>query len=327
MSAGYQKRKALFDKFSGQLTILRDKGFIHGKPFVHQRSYLCPLCQREFSENDLYDAPGKNFLTLEDAPPDSLGGSKIALTCKECNSRAGHTLDFHLTEAIREVDASYFYPNKTERGTLDYQGKRLSVELTRQDDGTIQAYHRIKNNDPSILERFIYGINEGTIGPIINVKPPPSRVDQRKVNIALLKTHYIISFSRYGYLFLMDKVYNPIREQILNPNKIIFPYSPFIPDQFSEANVGTYYVTNGGMESILNVFVLRTKYSKTTFGGLLPVPVISMKQLVDEVDLQKNDRGVLTLNTTNYDPNVDPFRDYDEMMRIWRWIGAAKRTG
>lgn len=326
MSKGLAKRKQLFDKFSLQLGILRDKGFVRGRTFRFTTSYLCPLCLREFTGGDLYDTPGKNFLTLEDAPPDSLGGSKIALTCKECNSRAGHTLDFHLTETIREIDASYFYPGKTERGILDYEGKRLSVELTRKEDGTIQAYHRIKNNDPNILDRFIYGINEGTIGPIVNVKPPPSRVDPRKVIIALLKTHYIITFSKFGYLFLMDKIYNPIREQILNPHKATFEYSHFIPDQFSESQVGTYYVTSKGIESILNVFLLRTPYSKTVFGAVLPVPTIAVEHFLKEVSRKKNDRNLLTLDTTRYDPRADLFSNYAEMEKIWRWIASAKQA-
>lgn len=326
MAAGYNKRKAIFDRFSGQLSLLRGNGYVKGRPFNYEKSYVCPICMREFSEAHLTESNTSNFLTLEDAPPDSLGGSKIALTCKECNSTCGHTLDFHLTEAIREIDSSYFYPGSTERGTIDFDGKRLSVELKRNDDGSLEAYHRIKNNDPSFLERFIFGITEGSIGPILNVKPPPTRVDQRKMNIALLKTHYILTFSKFGYLFLMDKVYNSIREQIRNPDKIIWEYSPFIPNQFREQDTGLYYVHNKGMESVLNIFTLKTKYSKTVFGGLLPVPTISMEQFGKEVSRQKDTKDILKLDITKHDPQADLFRDTNEMKRIWNWIGQARVT-
>lgn len=42
----------------------------------------------------------ENPLTLEDAPPKSLGGKAHVLTCKECNNKAGQKIDYHLTERM-----------------------------------------------------------------------------------------------------------------------------------------------------------------------------------------------------------------------------------
>jgi HNH endonuclease len=58
--------------------------------------YLCPLCLKWFA--DLVD------LSLEHAPPESVGGRHIAVTCRDCNSTAGHTVDaeLRLAETIRE---------------------------------------------------------------------------------------------------------------------------------------------------------------------------------------------------------------------------------
>jgi hypothetical protein len=321
---GYNKRKIIFDKFSDQLSILRAKGFIKGKAFQYPKSYLCPLCLNEFSEHDLVERPTTNFLTLEDSPPASLGGSKIALTCKECNSRCGHELDYQLVEAIREVDNSYFYPGSKQHGIIDFEGKRLSVEITAQGDGQMTAYHRTKHNDPTILQRFIFGLKNSTVGPILNLKPPKSRVDQHKVGCALLKTHYIITFSKFGYLFLMDKVYNPIREQIRNPDKHILSDMPFLKDQFLEGDAGTYYVTDSGVESILNIFVLKTEYSKTIFGGFLPVPTITLPTYTTRIESKRGPGNVVKLYRSKYDPNADLFTDYSEMQKIWNWIGQAK---
>ncbi|MDD4438113.1 MAG: HNH endonuclease [Tissierellia bacterium] len=43
---------------------------------------------------------------MEDAPPKSLGGKANTLTCKTCNSKCGHEIDFHLTERLLEIDTS-----------------------------------------------------------------------------------------------------------------------------------------------------------------------------------------------------------------------------
>jgi hypothetical protein len=79
-----EKRKKLFASFSTQLALLQEKGVLN-IDVQSEKSYICPICQRQFSE-DYLDNSHKNYLTLEDAPPFALGGSKIALTCKECNN-------------------------------------------------------------------------------------------------------------------------------------------------------------------------------------------------------------------------------------------------
>lgn len=322
MTKGIDKRKNLFDKFSKQLAILRSEGFVKGN-FKYELSYLCPICLDEFSEQDLVEVPNKNYLTLEDAPPASLGGSKIALTCKTCNSRCGHEIDFHLTEALREIDASYFYTGSVQRGTIDYEGKRLNVEVSSEGNGTLTAYHRTKNNNPTLLERFIFSMKEKNLGPVLNFKPPKSRVNSKRVTYALLKAHYIITFSKFGYLFLMDEEYDPIREQLKNPDKDIFPYSPFIKNQFTESDIGTHYILDKGLESIFNIFMLKTDYSKTFFGGLLPMPKISFKEFADRIERKKGSDNAVKLYRTTYDPKANLFEDMSEMEKIWNWIGLA----
>jgi HNH endonuclease len=47
--------------------------------------YLRPLCIEWF------DDPAD--LTLEHAPPESIGGRHVAVTCRDCNSIGGHTVD------------------------------------------------------------------------------------------------------------------------------------------------------------------------------------------------------------------------------------------
>lgn len=318
MATGLERRQQLFNKFSNQLLLLKQSGIID-TTFKYAKPYLCPICLTEFTETDLQDN-SSNFLTLEDAPPDSLGGSKIALTCKKCNSECGHNIDNHLTEILRAIDASYFYKGSKRFGTITHEGQKLTVELTSQGDGTLTAYHRIKQNNPTLLDKFIFGLKNKTIGPLLNLDPPKIKFDSKRVNYAIVKAHYIITFSKFGYIFLLNKEYNAIREQLLNPDKEIYPWTPFIKDQFTNDKIGTYYVHNKGAESIFNIFSLKTDYSETLIGGLLPIPSIPITEFVKSIDGQKNHQNILTLDTTTYDPNADLFNDIAEIKKIVRWI-------
>ena len=46
-----------------------------------QGDYLCPLCLKSFTKQEV-----RKILTEEDVPQASLGGSRITLTCRQCNS-------------------------------------------------------------------------------------------------------------------------------------------------------------------------------------------------------------------------------------------------
>lgn len=313
----YQKRKTLFDKFSGQLHLMKNHGLLNIN-LKYDKTYICPICLEQFTERHLIQS-GDNYLTLEDAPPDSLKGSKIALTCRKCNNGCGQTIDFHLTEIIRQIDASYFYKDSVHHRKILFEGKPVNVELTSMGDGTLQAYHRIKTNNPNLLDKFIYALKEKTLGPLLNLEPAYSRVDNKRVNYALVKTTYIIIFAKFGYIFLLDPAYEPIRQQLLHPDQVIYPWTPFIKDQFTNAQVCTYYVHNPGLKSIFNIFSLRTEYSETLIGGLLPVPGITTEEFGKRIDATKDHEYHVVLDTTHYDPDAQIFSNMTELQKVRNW--------
>ena len=318
MSQGLEKRKQLFAKFSKQLLLLKQNGIINNN-FKNTNPYLCPICLNEFNENDLTPS-ANNFLTLEDAPPYSLRGSKIALTCKKCNNDCGTEIDKHLTEGVRAIDASYFYKGSKQSGTIQHDGQKITVELTSLGNGTLTAYHRIKQNNPNALDKFIYALKNKSIGPLLNLDPPKINFDSKRVNYALVKSNYVITFAKFGYIFLMDKRYDSIRQQLLNPGEEIYPWAPFIKNQFTADSIGTHYVYNKGTQSIFNIFALRTAYSETLIGGLLPLPGISMSEFTSRIDAQRDPHNVVILDTTKYDPDADLFTDINQIMKIHNWI-------
>ena len=72
--------------------------------------YVCPQCLNAFPESALL----AGWLTQEHVPPESVGGKKIVLTCKNCNNTAGHSTD---ADMRREADI------------LDFFGKRIDPAL------------------------------------------------------------------------------------------------------------------------------------------------------------------------------------------------------
>ncbi len=93
---GEDKRQRIFVKYKNNLNLLVNNAFIKNEIDV----YICPMCLKVHQTIN-----EKDPLTLEDAPPKSLGGTANTLTCKSCNNTAGHKIDFHLTERLNEIDS------------------------------------------------------------------------------------------------------------------------------------------------------------------------------------------------------------------------------
>jgi hypothetical protein len=82
--------------------------------------YVCPLCLRPFDHTALHTE-----LTIEHVPPESLGGKELVLTCRDCNSHAGHTIDAH----ARRQDVALGFLTGSARGTAPVTIIRNGVPL------------------------------------------------------------------------------------------------------------------------------------------------------------------------------------------------------
>lgn len=325
MSNSLESRRKLFNLFSSQLHLLKENGIIDIE-LKYEKTYICPICVRQFEENDIISNPNKNFLTEEDAPPAKLGGRRIALTCKECNSGAGHEVDVHLINRIKLIDAQQFYKGSMQYGYIEHEGENFLAEITSEGNGTLKVFHRTKNNNPTLLDKFMYAIKNKTAGPFLNIKPREQKNDDTRVNLAMLKTNYIITFSKFGYIFLLDEYYDNIRQEIRDMDK---GYSGqiFINNQFQRNQTGTYYVMNPNAKSIFNIFSLNTEYSETVIGAILPFPRRTPEEIHRNLvnggyEIGQEGSVGVNLDTTNYDPNANFFNDLKEIRKIVNWKNA-----
>ena len=155
---------------------------------------------------------------------------------------------------------------------------------------------------------------------VLNLEPPGrSKVDPKRVNYALVKTNYIITFAKFGYIFLLDPQYDNIRRQLLEPENIHYPWTPFLKDQMTSENIGTYYVDNPGLGSILNIFALRTEYSETIIAGTLPLPFLSTEEYGARIDAAKDHNDEFELVTMSYDPEANLFNNWVEIRKVLNW--------
>ena len=84
--------------------------------------YVCPLCVHAF--------PSIDDLSFEHAPPESVGGREVCLTCKSCNNTAGAGVDKELRRALDHRDW-WRGTGKPVRARLEVAEITLRVEMQR----------------------------------------------------------------------------------------------------------------------------------------------------------------------------------------------------
>lgn len=184
--------------------------------------YCCPICG-EIKE--------KSELTLEHAPPRSMGGKEIILTCDICNNTAGSKIDAQVANQQNQLRLIKGFAKRSfdqnERLKLQVDDIRLNVELSKSDDDSGKLNFKIlgDTNNPEHIEQMRehareaanagkgYKFNIQTVGRYNFHKP--------LADIGHLKTAFLVSTAALGYAFAASAYLSNIRRQIQNPNQQI----------------------------------------------------------------------------------------------------------
>jgi hypothetical protein len=277
MSQGNQRRERIFGIYSTNLHFLNDNGLIPHIDLEFEKTFICPGCMRQFSPDDL-NTSKTNHLTLEDVPPKSLGGKANILTCFECNNNAGTKIDVHLYSRLFEMDKRNFVKGSSFHAKFTQGSEVVQGEVNVGHDGTITVKHRDKQNKKDHLEKFMKDVSPTTGNPVMNIEFYPTRIDFKRLQVALLKTAYLQCFEKYGYLIINDPIFDQVREQIKNPDLDIYPSQFWFVGPFKEQNQGVHFVTNEGLECMMSIFPLQS-YITRVFGVILPIrsnPIIEV---------------------------------------------------
>jgi len=297
-----EKRQKIFQAYSDNLTMLIEHGLIPDVRKKEKKPYMCPICLNEFSEEDL-DVNQNQYLTLEDAPPKSLGGKSNVLTCKKCNNTCGSEIDSHLANRIKELDQTKFFRNSEARTKVEKDGLVVNGILKVDADGTMQMFHSKENNNPEVLDEFIKRITANTK---ITMFFTPLKVNDSRLQIALLKTAYLLMFEKYGYALLFDKEYDRLRQQLLNPDQEIYTLDFWFLGPFPEDLTKIVpFVKENNLGSIMPFFLLKTNKSRYIFSAILPINSRPVEEIIAGFRARFDETSALSLEMHRFNEDMD----------------------
>jgi hypothetical protein len=189
--------------------------------------YVCPLCLRGW----LPVALDLDALTLDHVPPKSQGGRTLVLTCRDCNSRAGHELDAHLDAAEDALDFMRGTMDAPRRFELNWERLNINVEAQR-DAGGIRIFGLPRNNAPGAIDLWESGMDK------VNGSPPAfsfnlsakRRFRYQNARIGWLKSAYLVAFAALGYRYILKPALSKVREQVATPDrKVIDGFTVYLP--------------------------------------------------------------------------------------------------
>jgi hypothetical protein len=177
------------------------------------QGYLCPICVRCCTT--LGD------VTFEHAPPRSVGGREVALTCNECNSGAGHGIDAQLRKAQDVRDWSRGRHSKPLRGRFVVEGISLRADMDRTADKvTVVGIPELNDPANTAAQKAAFARIAASGEPYREpMRFTFAGYKERHARIALLRSAYVAVFARLGYRYVLRSTLDVVRQQILNPDK------------------------------------------------------------------------------------------------------------
>lgn len=276
--------------------------------------YYCPICGIPFIRESLnQNVP--NPLTLEDVPPQRLGGRKIILTCKNCNNSLGGTkLDSKLIwdmrirpflERKRDSHIDVYY-NLNDRATIKGRLKLIENRKFQIDFGSL-----IHSKLRAELDFLTTNWSQSKINFRIQTPNP------YLVNLALLRISYLIMISHFGFGYFFNPTSRIIREQLQKPDiKLIPDFGIPRIDTFPCAQRGIFINTKpDNLKSFMVVFDLKNNNETRTYCVIIPGPDINCIDIYQELTRIREFRydAKLVVESGNYIYMQDPYAYY----KLW----------
>ena len=227
-------------------------------------AFICPLCMNIINIEDI------DKITLEDVPPESVGGKPILVTCANCNNALGGRVDNYLYYELLVYHLLRHPENTSFKTTFILNGikikGRMRLDLSSEHPKvqcTIDANDRV--NYPQFtkeLETNWDGCNLQVQSDITSTK----RIDEYS-NISVLKSAYLLAFSKLGYMYILQDSLDNIRMQILNRDKSILGSHYLIGrgiDLMPEVKDGVYYGLVENTHCVIVVMTLKLKKKNAT---------------------------------------------------------------
>ena len=245
MNKQEKKRLNFFKKYSKNFKLIRDK--LGSKMIVEldgkevefpDEVYLCPICFEPFFEKDIYESKS-NFLTLEDVPPQSLGGKQILLTCKNCNNESGRVLD-NLLKMSMETEQVFKRKTKAPIKTRFQIGEsNIGGTLNYNKEKGFEMNIIGKSNPNAKTDINDFFENWGKASMNMKFTAP----NHRKVGISLLRIAYLKMIEHFCCCMYLEENVLKIRDQLFNPDDEIIKTLSTFNFTFKKENIGIHIIT------------------------------------------------------------------------------------
>lgn len=203
--------------------------------------YVCPICAVIFE----YDALIEKTLTREHAPPASIGGRAVLLTCKLCNNSAGTNYDKQAIARKKFLDTRHaIFSNGTGKfGGIQLEANGISVNASFEKDSRGTSFEiSAKHNDPKKIQTF-HSAMAGKIEDLSVNLLYKSEYIARRASISDLKSCFILLTAKFGYKYALSDTLAQVRKQLVQPSNTIHAHvytkaeglpenSIFLPDNF-----------------------------------------------------------------------------------------------
>ncbi len=184
--------------------------------------YACPLCLKYIFRIGAIET---GDLTREHAPPESLGGKKLALTCRWCNNDSGKHFD---AEAQKQERLRLFFAGESDqamRGTFTIGGvtNRGEIHLAGTTGMLLVGVPQINNPaEVDRLERAMSATASAGSDFRINVTPNV-RFSPDRARVSWVRSAYVVAFAVFGWRYTLQTSLNPVRAQFRNPTNVTLP--------------------------------------------------------------------------------------------------------
>jgi hypothetical protein len=175
---------------------------------------VCPICVRAFGVQALE----ARFLTREHAPPESVGGNRLVLTCRDCNVGAGHQIDSHMRREADVMDFAAGQLKEIKAGLVTKCGS-VPIRLSASGSGLLML------GLPHATRPEVHASVMGQFEAATKAKDE-RRVDFRihfapfsanRARVSWLRSAYLVFFAALGYRFICRPELDPVRAKIRSP--------------------------------------------------------------------------------------------------------------
>jgi hypothetical protein len=183
------------------------------KQVPHEDFYVCPICIRAFG----IEALEARLLTREHAPPKSVGGKALALTCCDCNVSAGHQIDSHMR---READVFDFAAGdlKEIKAGFSTESGSVPVRLSASGRGVVLVgLPHATRPDVHVMGEF-EAATKAKDGRKVPFKIKFAAFSAARARASWLRSAYLVFFAALGYRFICRPELESLRAKIANPD-------------------------------------------------------------------------------------------------------------